>query len=158
MLFHPPMQYGRLQRMTIYAAFDDDGRCLYVGETSREHPVLRWAEHVRNPEAAWTDDAVRWEVVRGISERSVFDRLEPLHGERRATVTKPTCAAGSNVAAVPSPRPGQRTVQQLKEFLDQVASEQEWSCEQYDLVWGVLDAFPARLADRDESNEPITLD
>jgi hypothetical protein len=86
--------------MPIYAAFDADDHCLYVGEASREHPALRWAEHVRNKEAAWTDDAVRWEVVRGITERSVHDRLKPIHSHRSAAKSVVAPPAEGSLASV----------------------------------------------------------
>jgi hypothetical protein len=72
----------------LYAAFDADGRCLYVGTTDR-HPVLRWAEHVR-AKKPWVDDAVRWENLPDVSEEAATRRLKPLYSyEAQATKAPP---------------------------------------------------------------------
>lgn len=61
--------------MPIYAAFDADGQCLYVGQTTR-HPALRWAEHARH--SPWAMDATRWEVVPDLTEAGATRRLRPV--------------------------------------------------------------------------------
>ena len=71
----------------IYAAFDADGTCLYVGQTTR-HPVRRWADHVDNG-APWVWDAVRWEVLADMTERSATDRLLPKYGDHDRALTRP---------------------------------------------------------------------
>jgi hypothetical protein len=62
--------------MSIYAAFDAAGQCLYVGQTDQRHPVLRWAEHVRSGKG-WTMQAVRWEVLADLTEQAATERLAP---------------------------------------------------------------------------------
>jgi hypothetical protein len=136
--------------MPIYAAFDADDQCLYVGETSREHPIFRWAEHVRNG-APWVDDAVRWEVVKAISERSAHDRLQPLHGSREATVTKPTCASGSNVAPPPVWTSADRALDRFITYLTERGIEEGWGATFYDRVLGLIQDFRAA------EDEPIEL-
>ena len=67
-----------MSHMPVYAAYDAGGTCLYVGQTTDRHPVLRWAEHVRGG-AEWTQHAVRWEVLADLTERAATLRLTPTH-------------------------------------------------------------------------------
>lgn len=64
----------------MYAAFDPDGVCLYVGQTNGRHPALRWAEHARS-NTPWSLRATRWEVLPDLTEHAAAYRLKPLHNQ-----------------------------------------------------------------------------
>ena len=84
--------------MPVYAAFDADDTCLYVGQTEN-HPAQRWSGH---KDKHWFNQAVTWRVLPDVTERAAFDRLQPVNGQRSLARDEPIIRREQRVE---SPRP-----------------------------------------------------
>lgn len=117
--------------MSIYAAFNANGECLYVGQTTR-HPAERWVEHAKK--SIWALDAVRWESLPDLTEAAATRRLTPKF------------SAEANAQTTILGQPEFATIEQVNRLLGRLTDDADLLLEAHNEGMSALERLDGSLA------------